>query len=362
MTSATRKVLVVDDSAVIRRMLSQAVARAPGLAAETAPSAALGIKRLQRGNVDIVLLDVEMPGMDGIEAVREIRKQWPKLPVIMVSALTERGGIVTLKALEAGATDYIAKPSSSGSSPEIFEAELINKVQSLIPNAGPRPASKLRPRPAGARPRKTLQTRVNVLAIASSTGGPRALAQVYENLPGPLPVPIVIVQHMPPVFTRLLAERLDSFAGQRAKEGEHGEPLEPGMTYVAPGGRHMIVVKDAGGGPSRINLHDGPQEQSCRPAADVLFRSVAKVYGPNALACVFTGMGRDGTAGAQSIVDAGGVVIVQDRASSVVPSMPMSVHEAGLASAVYPLTDIASEFHGRTATRVAGTRRAAGAR
>ena len=361
MTSPPRNVLVVDDSAIIRRMLTKAVATGDGLTAESSPSAPIAIKRIARGGVDLVLLDVEMPEMDGIEAVSRIREKWPRLPVVMCSALTERGGLVTLRALEAGATDYIAKPSSSsGSTLEQFHAELLAKVRALLPSEAPRPAftvPKARRRVAPS-PATTLQTRVDILAIASSTGGPRALAQVFEALPGALPVPIVIVQHMPPVFTRLLAERLGSFPGQTAKEGEDGEPLVAGTTYVAPGGRHMIVGK-GDNGLNRIRLHDGPLEQSCRPAADVLFRSVAEVYGPNALACVFTGMGHDGTAGSEVLVEHGGVVVVQDRATCVVPSMPMSVESRGLAQAVLPLPSIANELYQRTATRVAARPRPA---
>ena len=341
--AAPKRIMIVDDSAVVRRMLMRAIEGEPGLEVDfAAPSGPLALKRLEDGGIDLVLLDVEMPEMDGIETVGRIRERWPRLPVVMCSSLTERGGMVALRALERGATDCIAKPSTAGGlGMQSFRTELIAKLRMLL-----LPVERsLAPRPGPVVRRTTLQTKVNVIAIGSSTGGPNALGRIFSAFPGPLPVPVVIVQHMPAVFTRLLAERITSTTGRPAKEGADGERINAGTTYVAPGGRHMALVRD--GAEVRIRIHDDPPEQSCRPAVDVLFRSVAEVYKSTALGCVLTGMGCDGTAGAQRLVEAGGVVLVQDTASCVVPSMPNSVERAGLADAVIPLPEIAHELYRR---------------
>jgi len=335
--TAVPQILVVDDSSVVRRMLSLAIERSGAFrVAYAAPTGALALRRLDQGAIDLVLLDIEMPEMDGIEVLKKIRERHPRLPVVMCSALTERGALTTLQALEHGASDYITKPKAT-TSPEAFESDLVKKLSALLqvaPSAAPAPATT---------PRKfTPQFRIDVLAIGCSTGGPGALTQIYQSLPTTLPIPILITQHMPPPFTQLLAERMAVNTGHRVQEGADGARLEAGVTYIAPGGRHMTVVRDDRG--PRIVLDDGPPEHSCRPAVDVMFRSVATCFGSGVLACVLTGMGFDGTAGARHIVERGGIVFTQTAATCVVPSMPNSVEQSGVADGSVALDDIAEEI------------------
>lgn len=343
------RVLVVDDSVVVRRVLSDLVSSDPDLElAGTAASAPIALQKLSQVNPDIVILDIEMPEMDGIEAARRIRAGWPKLPIVMCSTLTERGAAVTLQALAAGASDYVSKPSSLGGRDAslaltAFRDSLIPKLKALTgrsDRAGPR----LGPSADGpnrvARPR--LGKAVSVIAIGSSTGGPNALAEVLRNVPADIGVPIVIVQHMPPLFTRMLAERLTATTAIPVKEAEAGDELLGGHAYIAPGDFHLNVVRDRTA--VRIALDQEPPENSCRPAVDVTFRSLARVYGTGVLGVVLTGMGQDGTRGARAIVDAGGTMIVQNRESCVVASMPMSVAAAGLADGVFPLDEIGGEL------------------
>jgi len=284
-----------------------------------------------------------MPVMDGLETLVEIRKLYPKLPVIMFSTLTERGAAATLDALALGASDYATKPSNTGSPAVAIErirTELIRKIKALcgvaplklLPLPGFRPAVKVRLRS---------DARIEIVAIGTSTGGPNALTALLPQLPADFPVPIVIVQHMPPLFTRLLAERLNTLARLEVQEGKEGQKLHRGQVWIAPGDYHMTVVRKGTEFVLAIN-HD-PQENSCRPAVDVLFRSLAQTYGANVLAVVLTGMGADGTRGSADIREAGGEVIVQDEASSVVWGMPGNVVAASLADRIYPLGGIAPE-------------------
>ena len=346
------RILVVDDSVVVRRMVTDALAADPGL--EVAGSAANGriaLSKIPQVNPDLITLDIEMPEMDGLEALRELRKTYPKLPVIMFSTLTERGASATLDALALGANDYVTKPSNVGSASAALERireELIPKIKALCrapPNSTPATAL---PKPAAA-PRvfPKIETRgqeapAEIIAIGVSTGGPNALAEVIPQLPASLPVPVVIVQHMPPIFTKLLAERLAAKSQIRVEEGRPGERLEPGRAWVAPGDFHMAVERKAAG--VQLVTHRQPPENSCRPAVDVLFRSVAEVYGPRALGVVMTGMGQDGLRGSERIREAGGRVLAQDEATSIVWGMPGFVAQAGLAEKVLPLDQIAAEI------------------
>jgi two-component system, chemotaxis family, protein-glutamate methylesterase/glutaminase len=348
------RILVVDDSVVIRRMVSDALAADPAL--EVAASAANGriaLSKIPQVNPDLVTLDIEMPEMDGLEALRELRKTYTKLPVIMFSTLTERGASATLDALALGANDYVTKPSNVGSASVALERireELIPKIKALCrvsPSPSSTPAIAL-PKPAAA-PRvfSKIEARgvgapAEIVAIGVSTGGPNALAEVIPQLPASLPVPVVIVQHMPPIFTKLLAERLAAKSQIRVEEGRPGERLEPGLAWVAPGDFHMAVERKAGG--VQLVTHRQPPENSCRPAVDVLFRSVAEVYGPRALGVVMTGMGQDGLRGSERIREAGGRVLAQDEATSVVWGMPGFVAQSGLAEKVLPLSQIAAEI------------------
>jgi two-component system chemotaxis response regulator CheB len=350
------RILIVDDSAVIRSVVSQLLASDPEIVvAGTASDGQQAMLRIPEVKPDLVTLDIEMPGMDGLQALVEIRRLYPKLPVIMFSSLTERGAASTLDALSRGASDYVPKPShleTTEASRTRVREELLHKIKSLCRGNAPQqlPAvtasttSTFRTQ-VSIRP----QARVDILAIGTSTGGPNALTSVLAQLPSDFPVPIVIVQHMPPLFTRLLAERLNTVARLQVGEGKPGLKLQRGQVWIAPGDFHMTVLRQ--GTDFVLGLNRDPQENSCRPAVDVLFRSVARCYGANVLAVVLTGMGADGTRGSGDIRQAGGWVIAQDEASSVVWGMPGSVVAANLADRVFPLEGIASEVVRRVSVR-----------
>ncbi|HLX84020.1 MAG TPA: chemotaxis response regulator protein-glutamate methylesterase [Terriglobales bacterium] len=343
------RVLVVDDSAVSRKLLGDLFASDPEIVlAGTAGNGNQALERIRELRPDLVTLDVEMPGMDGLQALVEIRKIYWKLPVIMFSSLTERGAAVTLEALTRGASDYVTKPSHrdppEGAIERVRE-DLIRKIKSLCPVPSPQP----RPAPAPAASSIRPPSRIDIVAIGTSTGGPNALGAFIPLLPPDFPVPVVIVQHMPPLFTRLLAERLNMLSPLEVKEGKQGQRLQRGQIWIAPGDHHMTVTRK--GTEFVLGLNDSPPENSCRPAVDVLFRSVAQSYGPNVLAVVLTGMGSDGTRGASDIHGAGGQVIVQDEASSVVWGMPGSVVAANLADRIYPLGGIGAELVRRVSIR-----------
>jgi two-component system, chemotaxis family, protein-glutamate methylesterase/glutaminase len=344
------RVLIVDDSAVVRRLLSEVLASDPELEiAGTAGNGSLALARIPEVKPDLITLDIEMPGMDGLTTITEIRRQYPKLPVIMFSNLTERGASATLDALARGASDYVTKPSSAGSAEagrQRVRDELIPKIKSLC--AVREKFTPPLPAPVLSVPNRA-PVRIDIVAIGTSTGGPNALAEILPQFPADFPLPIVIVQHMPPVFTRLLADRLNRGARLKVQEGQEGGKVERGQIWIAPGDQHMTVARK--GTDVLVGLKQDPPENSCRPAVDVLFRSVAQTYGANALAVVLTGMGADGTRGAQAIRDAGGEVIVQDEASSVVWGMPGSVVAANLADRIYPLGTMVLEVVRRATFR-----------
>ena len=358
------RILVVDDSVVVRRMVSDALAADPQLEiAGTAANGKIALAKIPQVNPDIVILDVEMPELDGIGTLVGIRKSLPTLPVIMYSSLTERGAEATLEALSKGATDYVTKPSNVGSAAqglECIRTQLIPKIKGIcgrflgLPLPSPLAAtvaSKTLP-PRLAFPRR--EERIDIVAVGVSTGGPNALASLVPTFPRDFPVPLVIVQHMPPVFTRLLAERLAAKSQIGVEEGRPGAVLKPGCAWIAPGDYHMVLASDN----HQVTLltHQGPPENSCRPAVDVLFRSVAGVYKPHALAVVMTGMGQDGLRGCEHIREFGGQILAQDQASSVVWGMPGFVANAGLADKVLPLDQLGTEIlrrvrNGRESTR-----------
>ena len=360
------RVLIVDDSVVVRRLLSDLLSADPEL--EVAGVAADGhsaLAKIQAAPPDLVTLDVEMPGLDGLKTLAAIRASQPKLPVIMFSALTERAARTTLEALSLGATDYVTKPSDVNS----LAAALVQVREQLVPKIKAlcaRPKPRLKPlaavvsvaRPSLAAPTAPPVTtslrapapaptprapgEVDLVVIGSSTGGPNALAAILPRLSRNLATPVVIAQHMPPVFTRQLAARLAALSGLDVREASGGEALTPGSVWIAPGDFHLVVRRD--GTSVRLAVHQGPPENSCRPAVDVLFRSAAEVYGGRTLAVVLTGMGQDGLRGCQSVREAGGQVVVQDETSSVVWGMPGFVARAGLANAVVPLDVIDTEI------------------
>jgi two-component system chemotaxis response regulator CheB len=340
------RVLVVDDSVVIRRLVTDALAADPQIeVVGIAPNGRVALERVKQLAPDAVTMDIEMPDMNGIEAVRAIRRTHPRLPIVMFSTLTERGASATLDALAAGASDYVTKPSNVGSFAESqanIRDQLIPKLKALTGTR--RAAAGGAPRvPAPATPqRRGRSGPFSLLVIGCSTGGPDALAQVLPLLPADLPVPVLVVQHMPPLFTRLLAQRLDGQSKLSIAEAAPGDPVVAGRVLIAPGGKHL-VLKRAGSG-TVAHLTEDPPENFCRPAVDVLFRSAASLYGDRVLAVVLTGMGRDGEKGAKLIRDGGGEVFVQDDATSVVWGMPGAVAMSGQADKVLPLPRIGHEI------------------
>jgi two-component system, chemotaxis family, protein-glutamate methylesterase/glutaminase len=347
------RILVVDDAVVFRRMVAEELSCDPDLeVVGTAANGRIALARMPQVSPDLVILDIEMPEMDGLATLAELRKTYPRLPVIMFSALTERGAEATLDALALGATDYFTKPASAGGledSLAVIREQLIPEIKALFASARNQSAAKAEPRPTVVPPTPAAPRRpatrpgpVQVLAIGTSTGGPNALADLFGRLPACFPVPIVIVQHMPPMFTRLLAERLSAQFPIRVQEGCSGSVLQPGQAWIAPGDHHMIVVRD--NHQVRVLLHQDPPENSCRPAVDVLLRSVAKAFGPNSLTAILTGMGQDGLRGCEAVREAGGQILAQDEATSVVWGMPGHVARAGLADRVLPLSLIADEI------------------
>lgn len=349
-----KRVLVVDDTVVIRRLLSEVINRDPDLeVCGIAPNGKVALMKLPHLNPDIITLDIEMPEMDGLATLREIRKIDKKTPIIMLSSLTRTGADQTFQALSLGATDYLLKPSNlSNFSETIAELEhlLIPKIKALFPKkeqALPlkRAIARKTADPVLNKLRKTQNQKIDILCIGTSTGGPIALETLVKKLQKRLTVPTVIVQHMPPVFTKSLAERLDRISPNSFFEGEENQVLENGCVYIAPGGKHMEVRKD--GTQVKIHLHEGIPENSCRPAVDVLFRSVANVYRKNVLGIILTGMGQDGLRGCNALVDAGGSVYSQDKSSSVIWGMPKAISDANLAEKILPLKDIPEHIYDR---------------
>ena len=389
------RVLIADDSSVTRRIVTEALNLESDMeivgAAQDGEEA---IAYFKAQKPDVILLDIDMPTVNGIEALKTIRGINESIPVVMFSTLTVRGGEATLDALAAGATDYVAKPSGAGHVDKalaFLKQEVIPKIRLwgtrykaraeklsgaassgsttanmttparreipqtprgsaafTINNTKPSPLST----PNNGAPRRRSGP-VSILAIGSSTGGPNALADLMSLLPQDLGIPVVIVQHMPPVFTQLLAERLDRSCRLTVKEGFDGAILRPNEAWVAPGDYHMMVARE--GTSVVLKTNKNAAENSCRPAVDVLFRSVADVYGGNVLAVVLTGMGRDGTVGCQALSKHGAGILVQDEASSVVWGMPRSVAEAGIADAVLNIKDLAAAI----STRIRGNQVAA---
>ena len=394
------KVLIVDDAVVVRRMLTDIIGADPELdVAGAASNGKLALARIPQVNPDVVILDIEMPEMDGLTTLAELRKTWKKLPVIMFSTLTERAAAATLDALALGANDYVTKPANVGSvtlAMQRIRDELIPKIKQfgdpggmggwqrpsfLKPAGGPAaPAAPgLRTGSLGsltldrgaapansaaavvppaaqtvapvARPAGPLAAAggVDAIGIVSSTGGPNALAELIPALPADLGVPVLIVQHMPPLFTNLLAKRLDGQSKLSVREGAAKEQVKAGEVWIAPGGFHMVAKREDGG--VRLDTNTDPPENSCRPAGDVLLRSMVEVWGGRVLAVALTGMGGDGTRGCELLKARGGQVLAQDEATSVVWGIPGGVARAGLADQVLPIGQLAAEITRRTGAR-----------
>jgi two-component system chemotaxis response regulator CheB len=339
------RVLIVDDSVIIRRTVSKVLEEDPELVvAGTAADGRIALNSLASLKPDIIVLDVEMPIMNGFETLKALRKTHPLMPVVMFSALTERGAAATLDALMLGANDYVPKPSAVNDfevAKQCIRDELIPKIKQFAPGEG-KPRSDFAARIVHPSPRPPAARRqIDLVVIGVSTGGPVALANLLPKLKANKRVPVMIVQHMPPLFTQHLANRLSSLTGTPVHEAHDQQTLQPGEFYIAPGGFHMKVARK--GDTLQARLTQDPPLHSCRPAADILFRSAAAVTGPATLAVVLTGMGRDGLEGCQQITTAGGQVLVQDEQTSVVWGMPGHVARAGLAQAVLPIDQLGDE-------------------
>lgn len=398
------RVLIVDDSSVVRKFICSAIEGCKELqVVGEATNGKEALELFSRIQPDIITLDVEMPVMDGIETLGHLRRKDRKIPIVMFSTLTERGARVTLEALSRGANDYIAKPSSLGGKKNAADIAIEEIRQKLIVHGRLRKGTNVTPSTPGANGQAVLNTQspiraqipptagahsqrsasivsnerstaldsattaisrpqiytnepvklrevrrhalVKALGIGVSTGGPNAMADIFKDLKVPFGVPIFITQHMPPVFTKMFAEKLKLVSGLEVFEAVNGQPIRAGEVYVAPGGFHMVVLDTKNG--FAIGLNEDPPENSCRPAVDVMFRSLVKAYGANVLGMVLTGMGHDGVRGAEAIVKAGGDVIVQDEATSAVWGMPGAVAHAGLASCMLPLEAISGELKKR---------------
>jgi two-component system chemotaxis response regulator CheB len=427
------RVLVVDDSVVVRKIVQHALEGETDVeVVGTASDGRQGVEQVERLDPDIVTLDIEMPVMDGVAALVAIRKRKPRLPVIMFSTLTQRAAAATLDALAKGASDYVTKPSNLQGMDDAVahvRAELIPRIRALVPRpggaapvterlpgltvttsrpppagrvddrparpgtAGPggtaapaarrtsrpadpdraaranrpangaaaAPAPRPRPRPAaapapvpaarGTRSRVRRRAAIDAVLIGVSTGGPNALNEVIPALPADLGVPVLIVQHMPPLFTKILAERLDSRAALDVHEAVDGDLVTAGGVWLAPGGHHMVVRRDTLG--VHVAINDDPPENSCRPAVDPLFRTATDAYEGKVLAVILTGMGHDGMHGCEHVAGAGGQILAQDEATSVVWGMPGYVARAGLAEAVLPIGDMAGAIAGRVGSGAA---------
>lgn len=347
----TIQVLIVDDAVVVRSRLSKILSTDPEIeVVGVAATGQIALAKLTQLKPDVVILDVEMPDLDGLQILSRIRQVDPHLPVIMFSAMTTTGATATLDALTLGASDYVTKPSHLGNVDNVtqyLQDTLIPKIKALSKKYTQKGKNRSCPiAPASVFPTtaqvKFSQTTVEIVAIGVSTGGPNALATLLTELPPDFPVPIVIVQHMPPMFTRLLAERLSTRCPFPVREAIAGAIVAPGTIWVAPGDYHLSLKQR--GASVQLVLDQSPPQNSCRPSVDVLFESVAQIYGNRTLGVILTGMGQDGLRGCQSIRDRNGQILAQDEASSVVWGMPGFVVNAGLADAVLPLVQIMAEI------------------
>lgn len=376
--SRPARVLIIDDSAVMRSLLRAVLSSDPRLEiAGTASDGASGLRAAESLLPDLILLDVEMPIMDGLSTLRQMRARNTHIPVIMCSTLTHRGAKITIEALAGGAADYVAKPSGQPSREAAVRSlaqDLIPKILALtstatsISESHSAHSSIYHSAPAASRflgsafhvpsaispmanqPAQSGSLPPAAVLIGVSTGGPAALDMILPELPADFPLPVLIVQHMPELFTQMLAERLNSRCPLDVHEAVAGEPIRSGRIYIAQGGRHMEIAATAAATspaevpPAVLRLTDDEPVNHCRPSVDVLFRSAAPVYGPRILALVLTGMGYDGLAGSRLIRQQGGAVFVQDQPTSAVWGMPGAVAQAGLANRILPLNSIATEI------------------
>ncbi len=371
------RVMIVDDSAVVRGFIGRALETDERIVlTASVANGQIAVDRLPREPVDVIILDVEMPVLNGLDALPKLLHVDPAVRVIIASTLSTRGADITLRCLDLGAVDYVPKPTTAGvlgstACRDSFIHELIGKVlahglsrrhgrplpgAAAFPvSAGAKSATRPLPKPAAARPRIVLRRpgrcAPRLLAIGCSTGGPQALGHFVPQLAAGLTVPVLITQHMPPTFTAILARNLAVRSGLECSEAADGVVLRPRCLYVAPGDFHLIV--DRHGGEVVLRLEQSPPRNFCRPSVDPMFESAARVFGGHVLGVVLTGMGSDGLAGSRAIVEAGGTIIAQDEPTSVVWGMPGAVACAGLCAAVLPL----SELHRKIPSLIAGPTR-----
>jgi two-component system chemotaxis response regulator CheB len=360
MLSKKIRVLVVDDTIVFRKAVSDVLAEIPGIeVVGVAHNGKIAMAKIKSLKPDLITLDIEMPEMNGIEVLQQLQKEAPNVSAIMVSTLTSEGGKMTMKALALGAYDFLLKPNTTNINDSKRELHtmltpLIKVFQSGRTAVGARTKTRTTGitkvacsprRPVSRRPAVTKRRgKSEIITIGISTGGPNALAIMMPMLPGDIGVPILIVQHMPPVFTKSLADSLNKKCGLTVKEGEDGEPIKANIAYIAPGGKQMKLVASSDGMNRLIKLTNDPPENSCRPSADYLFRSVADYYVDRTTAVIMTGMGNDGTKGLEILTNKGSIIIGQDKSSCVVYGMPKVPAEKGLVDIVVPLDKIAAEI------------------
>lgn len=355
------KILVVDDSVVYRRVLSEALRSLPDVeVVGTVGNGSLVVAKARELQPDVITLDIEMPGMNGIQVMDALRQAGVDVKVLVISSVTLSGGKLTLQALQNGAFDFITKPTESNPEENFrcIREELASRIRAVahrlevqnILRSGTAPAKRVEP--AVAPGTKIVKPAVafaptrrspEMVVIGVSTGGPNALAEIFAALPGDLGVPILIVQHMPPIFTQLLATNLSAHSPVRVCEGKHNEEILPNTAYIAPGGKQMRLIPGVNGA-RLLQLSDDPPENCCRPSVDYLFRSVANHFPAKALAVILTGMGEDGAAGLRLLKQGGSTVIAQDEASSVVFGMPKAAIECGVVDMVLPLSAIAERI------------------
>jgi len=375
MSDKPLKVLVVDDTVTYRHIVRQVLEGIPDVeVVGTAADGEIAISKIEQFAPDLLTLDLEMPRLDGLGVLKRLKQSASPVGAIMLSAFTTQGAQSTLAALELGAFDFVVKPSGTdaGANTDALRRQLTFKIREfrhrqqirtiLRPAGSAQPRGKSATVPSGDPKRraggndatqrlrkiaKAIPGRIEVIALGISTGGPPALVQMLPRLSASLPVPILIVQHMPPLFTRSLADDLNGRCRLTVSEATDGQLVEPGQVLIAPGGKQMKVERT--NGPTVVRVNDDPPELSCRPSVDYLFRSVARCYGSNALGVIMTGMGSDGTAGCRLFKQQGAAILVQDEASCVVFGMPRAPVEEGLADVIAPLDRIADEI-----TRLAG--------
>ena len=367
----TIRVMVVDDSAVIRGLITRMLGTDPAVTiVSSVGNGQMAVDVLSRHDIDVIIMDIEMPVMDGLTALPKLLEIDPEIRVVMASTLTIRNADTSMRALELGAVDYIPKPTSTReiNAGEDFRRELLEKVrvhglrpkrglrrgppgapvrpvEARRPVATPRPSAPSRPMPAIYPPgpiqlRPPSPVKPSILAIGSSTGGPPALFATLKDIRRSINMPVVITQHMPPMFTAILAQHIAKNCDWPSSEAKDGESLENGHIYVAPGNYHMLF--DQKGGKTVIRLTQDPPENFCRPAVDPMLRSLVNIYNGRVLAVILTGMGADGLNGGRNVVEAGGTLFAQDEASSVVWGMPGAVATAGICSAIVPLKEMGS--------------------